>query len=135
MNDKHIKQGFKIPDNYFDEFRNKLPEIIKEHESIKQPSIRISPTLYLVAASIILLIVSVFTFIPQNNTIDTKTTVAHQVLPDAEYYDLDIDDLYYAYNEGNSGGLEEAEPALDKEALVDYLADASDLDELILLSE
>jgi len=122
------KNGFKIPENYFDEFRNNLPEIIEHNaKEKKQNSIRIY---YSIAASIIFIVASIFTFLPSSTTEENK--LLSQELSDVEYYDIDMNDLYYAYstdlNEQNSNDI-------DEENIIDYLSDESDLNELILLSE
>ncbi len=127
MKNEIRKGGFKIPEDYFENLRNKIPDIIKNDSSHKKINIY-----YTVAASIILLITSIFIFLPQQN-INNNSIILSQGLSDVEYYDINIDDIYYAYEDNDKTSLELNN--IDNETIIDYLEEDSDLNELILLSE
>ena len=121
------RNGFKIPDNYFEEFKQKIPELIKAEKSNKKPN-RIG-VYYAVAASIILLILSSLTFLPLNETENHNNP--NYLLSDSEYYDLDMNDIYFAYNEEQEI-LEEIN--IPDDEYLNYIADEMELDELIILT-
>jgi len=123
------RSGFKIPDNYFDDFRKNIPSIIEQREAVPKRNKKLF--YFAAAASIILIAVSVFTFLPKQSQPKDMQLLALE-LSDVEYYDIDMDDLYYAYEE-NSEILNETE--IDQENIIDYLESESDLNELIFLSE
>ena len=129
MMNKKTKNAFKIPENYFEDFKQRIPEIINENKKeIKPRSNRLS-IYYAVAASIILLIVSAITFLPILN--EQKNSSIQYELSDAEYYDIEMDDLYFAYNDEI---VPEENSEAEDEDMINYLADDMDLDEILLLS-
>ena len=80
-----------------------------------------------------LLMVSVFVFLPSNKTIANKQAVNIE-LSDIDYYDINMNDLYYAYNDENIEFESENFEAEDIET-INYIADELSIDEIILLSE
>ncbi len=125
---KNTESGFKIPENYFEDFRSNIPNLINEKPSLGKPNHR--TLFYAIAASIVLLMVSAITFLPELNKENNKSS--NYQLSDAEYYDINMDDLYYAYNDEKESISLNTE--VDNET-IDYLADEMDLDEIIVLSE
>ena len=126
---KH-KGGFKVPEGYFEDFKNKIPDLIKEDKTLvpqKNNSIKL---VYYAAASIILLMLSTFVFSPSNNNVKHIEIQ----LSDIEYYDINMNDIYYAYNDEN---LDFTENELDLEdtETVNFLADELSVEDLILLNE
>ena len=125
MNEKK-NIGFKVPEGYFEEFQNTIPEIIAKEESVsKTKTLRMY---YTIAASIVLIAISSLVLIPTNTP--QNKTVLYQ-LSDTDYYDLKMNDLYFAYNEDS-----QTEPiSNDNEEIINYITDEMDLDEIIILSE
>ncbi len=126
---KKTNNSFKIPDNYFEDFKQRIPKIISDNKKEIKPRSNKLSIYYAVAASIILLIVSAITFLPILN--EQKNSPIQYELSDAEYYDIEMDDLYFAYNEEV---IPEEVSAVEDEDMVNYLADEMDLDEILLLS-
>ena len=126
---KKTNNSFKIPDNYFEDFKQRIPKIISDNKKEIKPRSNKLSIYYAVAASIILLIVSAITFSPILN--EQKNSPIQYELSDAEYYDIEMDDLYFAYNEEV---IPEEVSAVEDEDMVNYLADEMDLDEILLLS-
>ena len=87
---KNIESGFKIPEHYFEDFRSNIPNLIKENKSVGKTNHR--TLVYAIAASIVLLMVSAITFLPELNKENNKSS--NYQLSDAEYYDINMDDLY-----------------------------------------
>jgi len=121
------KNGFKVPEDYFKEFEQRIPEIIKKHNGIKKS--KSFSIYYTIAASIILLAVSSIIFIPKFNI--NESNINPYELSDAEYFDLKVSDLYYAYNEEANADI----VTNNNEEVENYIADEMDLDEIIMLSE
>ena len=126
---KH-KGGFKVPEGYFEEFRNKIPEIIKEDKVFVPKRNNSIKLFYYAAASIILLMLSTFVFYPSSN----NTKHIEIQLSDIEYYDINMNDIYYAYNDENLD-FTENELNLEDTETVNFLADELSIEDLILLNE
>jgi len=126
---KKTNNSFKIPDNYFEDFKQRIPQIISDNKKEIKPRSNKLSIYYAVAASIILLIVSAITFLPILN--EQKNSPIQYELSDAEYYDIEMDDLYFAYNDEI---IPKEISTVEDEDMVNYLADEMDLDEILLLS-
>ena len=125
---KNTKSGFKIPENYFEDFRSNISDLIIENKSERKTNHR--TLIYAIAASIVLLMVSAITFLPEFNKGNNNSS--NYQLSDTEYYDINMDDLYYAYNDDKQ--IVSSNTEVDNET-VDYLTEEMDLDEIIVLSE
>lgn len=123
--------GFKVPDQYFETFQDRMSELIHEPEK-KTTTLRSNSIYYAIAASIVLLIVSGITFLPINKTSPNNMQTLAYALNDADFYNFEMDDLYYAYNDDV---LLEEEMDLYEEELTEYIAEEMELEELITLSE
>lgn len=123
--------GFKVPDQYFETFQDRMSELIHEPEN-KTTTLRSNSIYYAIAASIVLLIVSGITFLPINKTSPNNMQTLAYALNDADFYNFEMDDLYYAYNDDL---LLEEEMDLYEEELTEYIAEEMELEELITLSE
>ena len=123
--------GYKVPDQYFETLQERMSELIQEPEK-KTKTIRPISIYYAIAASVVLLIVSALTFLPLNIDSSSNTPSLAYDLNDADFYNFEMDDLYYAYNDAEF--LEE-ELDLYEEELADYISEEMNLDELITLSE
>lgn len=128
--------GFKVPEGYFDDFNRRIQEKIdsgNNNKPVKQKSL-IARYPYAAAAVIVLLIASSYLLIPfqkeANSTQIPNTSLSE--ISDAEYFGINMNDLYYAYND-EIEGISLAE--INEEELIDYLAEESDYNELILLTE
>jgi len=125
---KH-KSGFTVPEGYFNDFRNKIPDLIKEDKNIKIQKKINYKLFYFAAASIILLMLSTFVFYPTTNN---QKHIEIQ-LSDIEYYDININDIYYAYNSENINYTDDQLNIEDAET-VDFLIDELSIEDLILLN-
>ncbi len=125
---KNKESGFKIPDNYFEEFRLNIPDLIKKKKTISKTNHK--TLVYAVAASIVLLMVSTITFLPELTRSNIQSD--NYELSDAEYYEINMEDLYYAFNDDTESINTSSD--LDNET-INYMADDMDLEEIIVLSE
>lgn len=123
--------GFKVPDQYFETFQQRISKQIQEPEK-KKTNIGSRSIYFAIAASVVLLIVSGITFLPVNNDSTPNPYLLAYDLNDADFYNFEMDDLYYAYNDA---AILEEELDLYEEELTDYIAEEMELDELITLSE
>ena len=124
------KSGFKVPEGYFCDFKNRIPDLIKDEKSIKPHEKKSIKLFYFAAASIILLMLSTFVFIPTNS----KQKHIEIQLSDIEYYDINMNDIYYAYNDENIEFLDDELNIEDTET-INFLVDELSVEELILLNE
>jgi hypothetical protein len=124
--------GFKLPENYFEDFRKQL-RIDIEKDTPKKKTFHLSPIHYTIAASILLVIVSTFTFLPFNQNQNSLES-SDVLLSDIEYYDIDMNDIYYAYNDELI--LEnETETEINEDVLIEYLTEEIDINDMILYEE
>lgn len=123
------QNGFKIPENYFEDFRRNIPELIKKEEQ-KRKSNQLT-IFYAAAASLVLLMVSTFVFTSNNNELKNSTN-SNYLLSDTEYYDLNINDIYFAYNDDTEINTDFN---YSDDEIIDIISDEIDLDEFIFLSE
>ena len=127
------KNGFRVPEGYFEKSKIEIQELIKQDKSIPVNKRNSFSLFYAVAASIVLLMVSVFVFLPSNETLNSKHTVNIE-LSDIDYYDINMNDLYYAYNDENIAVEPESIEPKDIET-INYIADELSIEDIILLSE
>jgi len=73
---------------------------------------------------------STFVFLPSNNNVKHIEIQ----LSDIEYYDINMNDFYYAYNDENLN-FTENELDLEDTETVNFLADELSVEDLILLNE
>jgi hypothetical protein len=132
-NGQHInKSGFKVPENYFEEFRASLK--LEADQQTSKKKFKLRPMHYSIAASVVLVIVSVFTFMPPKQSTNTNIEHGDILLSDLEYYDIDMHDLYYAYNDELIESSSQ-EPEISDDVLIDYIADEIEIEDMILYEE
>jgi len=127
------KGGFKVPEGYFEQFENKIPELIKEQSKNNPKKTKTIAYFYIAAASISLLILSTFVFLPTEQSNTNKGSINIE-LSDIDYYDINMDDIYYAYNDENIEFETEELNSEDYET-INYIADELSFEDLVLLSE
>lgn len=124
--DKKFKNtGFKIPDNYFEQFEVSMLEQISKTEKTKVVSIFYKKQIWIsaIAAVFVALIAIPFYFNGSNNTKNVDTTSLENYLV-TQYTPYDLADKL---SEENIDALE-SELALNDEALEHYLIETQNLD-------
>ncbi|MBN2667863.1 MAG: hypothetical protein JXR60_01430 [Bacteroidales bacterium] len=125
------KNGFKIPEGYFDTLSNKVQDKILSEQNTSH-SIFYRPS-YWVAASIIAIVISgvgYFHFFENSKSNYKNNNI---VLSDLEYYDFNMDDLYYAYNENSI--TDESIEELDAKSLEEYIVDEVNINDILIFEE
>ncbi|GEM_PF-2314182 len=124
------QNGFNTPENYFSDFRAQLNQKIQLQKAVPTQQNTISRFTFgqfSVAASILVLFVSSILLMdsPNNQMIIKKANI---VLSDVDYYDIEINDLYYAFEEGVRNTANENETG---EAIEDFLSQDPDFEEIL----
>ena len=104
FNDIKNKTGFRVPDNYFNNFAANMAEVVKQDEVVKTKTFSIKPILSIAAIFIGALIISWSVFSYLNN--ESKQISSSDALAYLEYNIDDIsDDVLYeslSYDELNT---------------------------------
>ena len=88
FNDIKNKNGFKVPDGYFNNFADKMTELVKEEQIVKSKTFSLKPILSMAAIFISVLVISWSVFSYFNQT--TKQITNSEALA---YLECNIDDI------------------------------------------
>jgi len=105
------KDGFKIPDNYFEQLPDSIMQkIAKEKKKKKIFHLSIISS---VAAAILIIFVSVYTMYPQQNT---PIKLDDCQISDIEYFDIEMTDIYDVCENTTT-----TDKSVSKKEIVDFL--------------
>ena len=99
FNNIRNKTGFKIPDGYFNNFADKMAEIVKEEQIIKTKTFSIKPILSMAAIFISVLVISWSVFAYFNNTTEQITNSDALAYLECNIDDISDDLLYESFTD------------------------------------
>ena len=126
FNDIKNKNSFKLPDGYFNNFADKMAEMVKEEQAVKTKTFLLKPILSMAAIFISVLVISWSVFSYFNQTAEQITNSDALAYLECNIDELS-DDLLYESFEDESVVLEEAYTTDE----IDYLEEELTEDEII----
>jgi Golgi nucleoside diphosphatase len=94
FNDIKNKNGFKVPDGYFNSFADKMAEMVKEEQALKSKTFSLKPILSMAAIFISVLVISWSVFSYFNQTAEQITNSEALAYLECNIDDISDDLLY-----------------------------------------
>jgi len=120
------KNGFKVPDGYFNSFANKMAEKVKDEQEVKTKIFLLKPILSMAAIFISVLVISWGVFAYFNQTAEQITNSDALAYLECNIDDISDDMLYESYEDEN---ITTEEVYTNDE--IDYLEEELTEDEII----
>jgi len=126
FNDIKNKNGFKVPDGYFNNFADRMTEMVKDEQEVKTKTFSLKPILSMAAIFISVLVISWSVFAYFNQTAEQITNSDALAYLECNIDEISDDLLYESYEDENA--IYDEAYTTDE---IDYLEEELTEDEII----